>query len=297
MAVTVLMPVLDGEAHLPAQLDSLARQSRLPDRLIVSDDGSRDGSRAVVRRFARSAPFDVCLLDGPQQGYASNVLSLLAAAPDGSLAYCDQDDIWLPDRIERGLDKIGGMNSPAMHVVARRPFGSAGALRERRREGAAIPFATALVQNLAPANATLLNPAAAVMLRRGASRLSTLPAFPDWWAFGMITGMDGRVVHDPAPGLLYRAHENNVLGTARSFGGVRRRVQYLCDGTFGVWLRQNTRALEAVADLLSPAARDRLRRFSAALDDGRAREWLALSDRTGGCEKLLLRIAARLGLI
>jgi glycosyltransferase involved in cell wall biosynthesis len=297
MEATVLMPVLNGATHLEAQLDSLARQSLPPGRLIVSDDGSRDDSGNILRRFAQKAPFEVRLSDGPRRGYAANVMALLDAAPDGPVAFCDQDDIWLPDRIERGMGAVARLNQPGLHVVARRPFGRTGARRDRRAQAGERPFATALVQNLAPANATLLNPAAAAVMRDGAARLSALPAFPDWWIFGVVTGMEGTVVHDAAPGILYRTHGGNVLGTSRSLSGVRRRIGYLCDGTFGDWLRQNTRALLEVAELLTPPAQERLHRFSAALEAGRGRDWLALSDRRGACEKMLLKLASGLGLI
>ena len=50
--VTVLMAVRNGAQTLPAQLDSLAAQSHANWRLIASDDGSTDGSRAILQRFA-----------------------------------------------------------------------------------------------------------------------------------------------------------------------------------------------------------------------------------------------------
>ncbi|WP_375173915.1 glycosyltransferase [Pseudooceanicola sp.] len=296
MEITVLMPVLNGGVHLVPQLESLADQSHLPTRLILSDDGSSDGTLARARAFARRAPFEVRILTGPRQGYAANVLSLLHVAPGGAVAYCDQDDIWAKDRIARGLAALRRIEDPALHVVARRPFGGR-RLGDRRGGARPCPFATALVQNLAPANATLLNPAAAAAMRRGAGRLAIPPPFPDWWAYGLITGMDGRVLFDAAPGVFYRDHGANFLGSARSFAGIRRRVGYLCDGSFGSWLRQNTRALNAVSDMLSPAARDRLSRFSAALAAGRGAGWLALADRADVAEWMLLRVAASLRLV
>lgn len=297
MSATILMPVLNGAGHLPEQLDSLGRQTVPPAALVVSDDGSADGSRAVVRAFAARAPFEVRLRRGPGRGYAANVMALLEDAPDGAVIFSDQDDIWATDRLERGLTAIGGLNAPALHVAARQVFGRRTYRGERTLIPPPCPFATALVQNVAPANATLMNAAAAHVIRRAAARLSAPPPFPDWWIYGLITGIGSEVVHDHACGVHYREHAGNLLGSIRSCAGVRRRIGYMLNGTYGLWLRQNTRALEEVADLFTPEARTRLYAFSRALAAGRSRDWLALSSRTGGGEKLLLRGAAGLGLI
>ena len=100
-AVTVLMPTLNGAAFILEQLQSLATQTLLPTRLVVSDDGSRDATLAKIADFAHVAPFPITILRGPGQGVAANVLSLLASAPPGAVALCDQDDVWLPEKLAR----------------------------------------------------------------------------------------------------------------------------------------------------------------------------------------------------
>src|SRR4051794_7551293 len=53
MRLAVVVPCLDEERHLPALLDSIAGQSRVPDELVVVDDGSTDASVAIATRFAQ----------------------------------------------------------------------------------------------------------------------------------------------------------------------------------------------------------------------------------------------------
>lgn len=297
MGVAVLMPVLNGAQFLPDQLGSLARQTSLPSRLIVSDDGSYDGTQAIVQTFATSAPFEVALVDGPGRGFARNVMSLLDHAPSGAIAFCDQDDVWTQDRLARGMRAIARRNEPALHVVGRRALGHGRVGGDRRITPPDCPFATALVQNLAPANATLINAPAAELIRAAARRMHDAPPFPDWWSFGLITGSGGTILRDAKPGVLYRETGQNVLGSVRSPAGMRRRIRYLSDGHFGEWLRQNTRALLMGQDLLTPEAQARLRAFATALDQRRTSDWLALSDRRGLCEKMLLKLVANYGLI
>lgn len=102
MKISIVMATWMGERYLPAQLESFARQTRLPDELVVRDDGSTDRTLELLREFARRAPFDVRILaGGPRLGFGKNFAAALAAA-DGDLVFLsDQDDVWLDDKLQR----------------------------------------------------------------------------------------------------------------------------------------------------------------------------------------------------
>ena len=110
------MGTCNGARFLPAQLDSIAAQSHRDWRLVASDDGSTDATRRSWRpsapgrgrRGSRSAP-------GPRQGFAANFLGL-AGDPSiraGHYAFADQDDLWHPDRLARGLARAPRGAAPA----------------------------------------------------------------------------------------------------------------------------------------------------------------------------------------
>lgn len=102
--IAVLLATYQGARYLQAQLDSLAGQSHDDWRLIASDDGSTDGTRDILRRFAADHPNrEITLVNGPRRGATQNFLHLISYLRDGeALAYCDQDDVWLPDRLALG---------------------------------------------------------------------------------------------------------------------------------------------------------------------------------------------------
>ena len=75
------MATLNGEEWLEAQLQSIASQTRLPERLVISDDGSTDRTLEITQRFAREAPFEVELLEGPSGRFRGK---LLVCGPAGS---------------------------------------------------------------------------------------------------------------------------------------------------------------------------------------------------------------------
>jgi glycosyltransferase involved in cell wall biosynthesis len=102
MTIAVALATYNGERFLQEQLDSLAKQTRLPDQLVIRDDGSTDATLDIVDAFRRSAPFPVEVLSaGEKLGPMMNFLTAAQACRAEYVAFCDQDDIWLPTKLER----------------------------------------------------------------------------------------------------------------------------------------------------------------------------------------------------
>jgi glycosyltransferase involved in cell wall biosynthesis len=254
------MGVYNGAAHLREQLDSFAAQDHADWRLVASDDGSTDDSRAVVAGFAAERPRgQVQLADGPGRGHAANYLAMLRSLPEapGWLAFSDQDDVWLPDRLSRGLRALSALPPDVPAIFCSRSFITAPDLTGRRLSAARLrppSFRNALVQNIAAGNTMLLNPAGSALLARAARRC---PGFVvhDWWAYLLITGAGGTVVHDDRPTILYRQHTANAIGANDSGLAKARRLLQVVAGTFRDWNDVNAAALEAARGVLEPEAR------------------------------------------
>jgi glycosyltransferase involved in cell wall biosynthesis len=263
--VTILMGLRDGAAHLGAQLDSIAAQDHAHWTLIASDDGSVDASRAIL---ARAAGRDARLrcVDGPRQGFAANYLGLLRRLPPapGWVALADQDDIWLPDRLSRGLAALAGHGDAALYCsrtwIVPPDLG-------HRRLSAPRPrppgFANALVQNIAAGNTILLNPAAAALAVAAAAEAGRVVAH-DWWLYQLVSGAGGAVVHDDRPTILYRQHAGNLIGSNDGWIARARRIGQMLRGDFRDWNSVNLAALQASADRLTPEARRLLDGFARA---------------------------------
>jgi glycosyltransferase involved in cell wall biosynthesis len=100
--VTVVLAALDGARYIDEQLRSIATQTLPPHELIVGDDGSSDGTPDIVERFASTASFPVRLFRRPTRlGYSENFLQGARAATGDLIAFSDQDDVWLPTKLER----------------------------------------------------------------------------------------------------------------------------------------------------------------------------------------------------
>jgi len=106
-SVTVVLCTFNGARYLGAQLDSLARQTRLPDELVVRDDGSTDGTLEIIRGWSSRAPFPVTVVgNAVRLGIPGNFWAVVGDAASEVIALCDQDDVWHPERLDRSVEVL-----------------------------------------------------------------------------------------------------------------------------------------------------------------------------------------------
>jgi glycosyltransferase involved in cell wall biosynthesis len=101
-SISVAMATLNGASFIGEQLVSIARQSRLPNELVICDDGSTDGTVELIQKFAQTAPFPVHLFQNQERlGYRRNFLKAAGLCKGDLISFCDQDDIWRRHRLRR----------------------------------------------------------------------------------------------------------------------------------------------------------------------------------------------------
>ena len=105
--ISVAMCTYNGEKYLREQLDSIASQTRLPVELVICDDRSTDSTTDIIHNFADSAPFSVRFnlnpvnLGGTAKGITKNFEQASRLCTGDLIAFCDQDDVWLPQKLAR----------------------------------------------------------------------------------------------------------------------------------------------------------------------------------------------------
>ncbi len=106
--VSIAMATFNGASYVQQQLESFSKQTVLPDEVIVSDDGSTDSTVPLIRQFAINAPFSIRVLENSSTvGYAQNFSRVLTECRGDIVFLSDQDDYWLPAKIERILRQFG----------------------------------------------------------------------------------------------------------------------------------------------------------------------------------------------
>lgn len=97
--LSVAMTTYNGEKFVAEQLRSIAAQTRLPDELVVCDDRSQDGTVAILKAFAETAPFPVKVVENPENlGYVRNFCKAVSMCSGDLVFLSDQDDIWKPGK-------------------------------------------------------------------------------------------------------------------------------------------------------------------------------------------------------
>jgi glycosyltransferase involved in cell wall biosynthesis len=90
----------NGAAYLQQQLDSFATQMRLPDELVVTDDGSVDSTIEMIENFAKSAPFPIRVhRNAYRLNFSANFERAMSLCSGDVVFFSDQDDVWLPQKL------------------------------------------------------------------------------------------------------------------------------------------------------------------------------------------------------
>jgi glycosyltransferase involved in cell wall biosynthesis len=244
--IEVLLATCNGARHLPAQLDSLLEQTLRGFTVLASDDGSSDETLAILERYAANYPGFLTVLPaaGHRLGASANFGRLLDAARADCVAFCDQDDIWHPDKLEvslalmRQIEADQGPDYPVLvHTdltVVDADLNSLGAsfwryvgINPARQE-----FGDLLLGNIATGCTLLANRA----LYEAARPIPDFALMFDFWLAQVAAGV-GRIACLNQPTVLYRQHSGNLIGAQRSgsasfFARVKRTL--LSDKTLRV---------------------------------------------------------------
>lgn len=263
--VAILLCTYNGARFLAEQLDSLEKQTHQNWIVIASDDGSTDSTLEILRQYKSKWPAGkLTIRRGPQKGFCQNFLSL-ACDPNiraNYYAFCDQDDVWLPEKLNVALENIAGNQQAEVPYLY---CGRTKYVTEKLKPCGMSPlfvfppsFRNALVQSIAGGNTMVFNQAAKLLMEKVG--LVDVPSH-DWWLYQLISGVEGYVFYDHHPQLLYRQHKNALVGGNTSMQSKLSRMLLVFFGRFKEWNQRNIFALEGCANILANHNLDILKIF------------------------------------
>ena len=259
---------MNGDAFLQAQLDSFKTQTYPNWTLWVSDDGSTDQTHAILAAFKSGLPEGkVNIVTGPKKGFAANFLSLLMQTeqPADFYAFSDQDDLWLPNKLQLAVKWLHTMASdkPALYCTRTELIDANGRHLGFSTLWPRPPgFQNALTQNIAGGNTMVFNHTAQQLLAEAGNQFEIIAH--DWWTYLVVTACGGEVFFDSTPTLQYRQHANNLIGANHELTAPIRSAQRLMAGRFRQWNSQNISALQRLLSHLPPENKNVLKTFSKA---------------------------------
>jgi len=225
--VQILVSTYNGEKYLREQLDSLLNQTHSHFFITIRDDGSSDRTKAIIQDYECKFPNQVEAFYEQNIGVIESFFNLLSSYVHEDTEYicfCDQDDVWMEDKLERGVRTLSEYSDDQtiMYVT---PTLMVNEMLQPLNSWPPIPqrgpsFYNALIENIAVGATLMLNRSAAKMI------ISNLPSpnkivMHDWWIYLTVSAF-GEIIYDHEPSIYYRQHQGNVVGGQN---GIKERIK------------------------------------------------------------------------
>lgn len=237
--VHILLATYQGAEHVEEQLNSIATQTHQRWKLLISDDGSEDGTIEIINKFIEKHPGKAKLISGPSKGATKNFFNLIEKVQNDKetdlFAFCDQDDSWLPTKLEAAINlhkKHETEKKPVLYcgrtIITNNKLKKIG-LSEIPKQP--LSFKNALIQNIASGNTMVFNKALFNILIKIPPGDS---AWHDWTAYIVATACGGIVYYDKQPQILYRQHLKNVVGSRNGLGEKLLKLRSIFKGMYKI---------------------------------------------------------------
>jgi len=223
LKISVAMCTYNGACFITEQLISIAAQTQLPDEVIICDDDSSDGTLDIIARFASNAPFSINYYKNPTQlGVAKNFEFAISLCTGDIIFLCDQDDVWLPQKIEKIISVFlanehiglvfsnGFVTDSRLSRLGYTVWETYGLDEKSQRTLTGEDPLSFLIRRYAITGAT--------MAFRSNLKKIILP-IPEYWIhdawISCLAASQGSIATVIEPLILYRQHEGNVIGGKR----------------------------------------------------------------------------------
>lgn len=213
MKISVVMAVYNGKKYLKEQLDSIREQTNLPDEVIISDDGSTDGTPELISSYIKEHGLEGWRLvrQKGSLGVGGNYAAALKGATGDLIFLADQDDLWLPDKIERMAAAFSDPDT-MLAVSSIRYMDAAGnEMRIKTQLSNRKDHKISLRESFAVCSYLGMSMAMRRKIPEQADRTLWEQSSHDW-ALLLEAHSMGNVVFLGHPGQFYRQHEGNASG-------------------------------------------------------------------------------------
>ena len=243
--LAILMCTYNGENFLEEQLDSIQHQDYKDWTLYVNDDGSKDATLDILKRYQKKwGNKKLIIRRGPQKGFSQNFLQIICDKKINADLYflSDQDDVWMPHKLSHTLQKLSKLDllKPTLYC-ARTTYVSSDAKKILGESDLFLKppsFRNAIVQSIAGGNTMAFNNA----LKKIVSQFKKADIVShDWWLYIVNELSGGKTLYDIESTILYRQHSGSLIGANNGFIAKLRRLRMLLKG---VYREYNTKHLD-----------------------------------------------------
>lgn len=226
--VTVLMSTYNGERYLEEQIKSLIKQRNVDLQIFVRDDGSKDKTKEILNKYQAEGVLH--WYTGDNLRSAKSFMDLVNTAPESDYyAFCDQDDIWNEDKLERAIIEMKNYKSDNVPILYCSNYQLVDENLKNLSDNHHVTtttFNAALVSSCCTGCTTVFNRKLLNYLRMGNPDLMVMH---DDWVHKVCLAVGGKVVYDKYKSLKYRQHGANVDGGVHNLKSriskIKERIQ------------------------------------------------------------------------
>ena len=236
--IDILLATYNGERFLREQIDSILSQDYKFWRLLIRDDGSHDATLSIINEYQVLYPTKIFLLDDDEDhlGVVRCFSKLMQSSESQYVALCDQDDVWLPEKLK---DQIDIMLKKELELTALCPLLLHSDLQVIDQHKNVMADSFWNFQNYRP---TLMNALNRLLIQNYVTGCTVLAnralidisipvpnevVMHDWW-LELVATCNGAVFHMNKPTVLYRQHEDNDTGAKK--WGLQYILQMIAGG-------------------------------------------------------------------
>ncbi len=256
--IAILLATYNGEHYISEQIESILNQTNKDWMLYIHDDGSRDNTMSIVKDYQKKYPEQIVVLEGESTGGAkTNFLYLFRQVEAPFYMCCDQDDVWLPDKIEitqKEMDNLvrGDEDKPCLVFTELQVVDSdLNVIADKMSDYQGldcvnVKFNRALIQNVVTGCTMMVNRVLRDELEKIEDYTNVL--MHDWWAT-LIATRFGKVAFVERTTILYRQHGNNGVGATNAASFVYKLKRMLQGEAIKVSLENTRKQADAFAKL------------------------------------------------
>ena len=218
MKVDILMATYNGQKYLKEQIESILNQTFQDFRLIICDDCSKDETWQILEEYQKKDNRIEIVRNEHNLGYNKNFEKLLGMVKAPYFMLSDQDDFWLPNKVEESYNMITSgkyaLVCSDLEVVNQNLETIHPSMWEfwpdyniKKKIKKARDYRSCLMTNCITGCTTIVD-------SKLIQKLIPLPGYPivhDWW-IGLVAGSEGNIGYIEKPLIRYRQHGNNQIG-------------------------------------------------------------------------------------
>lgn len=211
--VAILLSAYNGEKYIKEQIDSLICQTYKNIHIYIRDDGSKDNTISIIKEYKNE---NITLIEGKNCGYIKSFFALLEKVENADYyAFCDQDDVWREDKIERTIEKLSKLDEDKPNLFSSNSdyydidlnFVEYGEINR------IYNFRNSLVECISQGMTMCINKTARDMLVENTPKNCISH---DCYIYMLCAGL-GQIVYDKEPLVKYRRHTTSVTAEGKNF--------------------------------------------------------------------------------